>query len=183
MFNFYKYNIIPSGRLSNTSNPSQYTIRFKKLAKKSFYFEKDRLYYIKDDKSERLEHGGFLDREKVNLKKIPFIHEVLPIINRIHNEKGHISYKTLASIFLEDDNYLDGIELITEEYPKQCSECHAKFFWKKLIQSPKIIIDEGPHYRMLVDITYLDRIFTKVKLIINTLLILLIIFLNFIGLI
>ena len=120
-------------------------------------------YIIKDNKIEKLENGIFLDREKVILKKIPFIHEVLPIINRIHNENGHISYKTLARKFLEEDNYLDGIELITEEYFKECAECHAKFFSKKLIQSPKIIIDEGPYYRMLVDITYLDKNFYKVK--------------------
>ena len=31
------------------------------------------------------------------------------------------------------------------------------FYSRKLIASPKIIYDEGPHYRLLVDIAYLDK--------------------------
>jgi hypothetical protein len=56
MFSFYKFNIIPEERFKSTSNPSQYTIRFKELAKKSFYVENNRLYFIKDNKTERLEN-------------------------------------------------------------------------------------------------------------------------------
>ena len=163
IYNFYKFNIIPTERLSKTSNPSQYTIRFKELALKNFYFENDRLYYIKESKTERLDNGNFLDKDKVIIKKIPYIFEVLPIINRIHNENGHISAKTLARKFMDGNNYLDGIELITEEFSKQCAECYTKFFSKKLVKSPKIIVDEGPHYRMLVDITYLDKKLFKDK--------------------
>ena len=41
-----------------------------------------------------------------------------------------------------------------------------------MIKNPKIILDEGPHYRMLVDITYLDECYfnnkTKYKYIIDT---------------
>ena len=163
MYNFYKFNIIPLERLSKTSNPSLYTISFKELAYKNFYFENERLYFIKESKTERLNNGFFLDKEKVNIKKIPYIFEVLHILNRIHKENGHISSKSLARKFMEEDNYLDGIELITEEFSKQCPECYAKFFSKKLNKSPKIIVDEGPHYRMLIDITYLDKKLFKNK--------------------
>ena len=61
MFSFYKFNIISEERFKTTFNPSQYTIRFKELAKKSFYLENNRLYFIKDNKTERLENGNFKD--------------------------------------------------------------------------------------------------------------------------
>ena len=63
----------------------------------------------------------------------------------------------------------------------KCPECFAKFFSKKLKNSPKIILDEGPHYRLLIDITYLDKKYyegkTKYKYIIDCI----VTFQNFIG--
>lgn len=41
---FYKYDIQPDDTINNTSNPSLYAIRFKELAKKSFYLYNDKLY-------------------------------------------------------------------------------------------------------------------------------------------
>ena len=46
---------------------------------------------------------------------------------------------------------------------KECPECYTKFFSKKLYKSPKIISDEGPHYRLLIDITYLDKNYYNIK--------------------
>ena len=120
MFAFYKFDLIPEERFKNTSNPSQYTIRFKELTKKSFFLVNDRLYFIKDNNTERLD---FKDKEKVILKKIPFIYEVLPLLSEVHDKHGHISYKTLSKKFLESDYYLDGIEIITEAYSKECPQC------------------------------------------------------------
>ena len=54
---------------------------------------------------------------------------------------------------------MQGIDIITEQYCKECPEFFSKFFSGGLAKSPKIIMDEGPHYRMLVDITYLDKKF------------------------
>lgn len=87
----------------------------------------------------------------------------MPILNEIHEKNGHILYKSLAKKFLDSEYYLDGIELITEEYTKQCSECFVKFYSKKIMKSNKIILDEGLHFRMLVNITYLDNNFYKGK--------------------
>ena len=118
MYNFYKYNILPTERLSKTSNTSLYTIRFKELAKKRFYLENNNLYFIKSKKTNRLANSDFFEREKVILKKIPYIYEVLQIINKIHLEYGHISYRSLAKKFMEKNYFLDGIELISEEFSK-----------------------------------------------------------------
>ena len=56
----------------------------------------------------------------------------MPILNEIHEKYGHISYKSLSKKFLDNEFYLDGIELIIEEYIKQCSECYVKFYVKKI---------------------------------------------------
>ena len=49
--------------------------------------------------------------------------------------------------------------LVTEFFLKNIlinAQNAIKILCRKLIASPKIIHDEGPHYRLLVDITYLD---------------------------
>ena len=93
----------------------------------------------------------------MQLKRIPFIFEVIPKLNHLHEIHGHITYKTLAKKFLADEFFIDNIEIITKEYTSQCPECYKNFYSRKIITSPKIIYDEGPHYRLLVDITYLDK--------------------------
>ena len=159
MYYFFKYDITPEERFKQTTNPSQYIKRFKDLAKKSFYYNSDRLFFIKSCNCLRLPNGEFEDINKVILKKIPFTYEILPILDELHNANGHISYRTLAKKFLEEDYFVDNIELVTKEYSTQCPECYAKFFSRKIIKSSKIIFDEGPHYRLLIDITYLDKKF------------------------
>ena len=163
MYNFYKYRIIPEERFNNTKNPRVYINRFQELAKKSFYYDNDRLYYVKSYNCKRLGDGTFEDLNKVNLKKIPFIYEILPKLDELHQDNGHIASRTLAKKFLDDEYYIDNIEVITKEYCSQCPECYSKFYSRKFIKTPKIIHDEGPHYRLLVDITYLDENYYKDK--------------------
>ena len=103
MYEFYKYNRIPEERIQNSSNASLYTIRFKDLAKKSFYLMNDRLYYIKHNNSQRFKDGSFEDLNKVELKKIPYIFEVLPILDSILQSYGHIQPHKLSKILLHKD--------------------------------------------------------------------------------
>ena len=108
---------------------------------------------------------------KVILKKIPFTFENIPKLDKIHNSNGYISYKNLSKKFLNDEYFIDNIDIVTKEYNKLCPECYSKFYRKHLIKSPKMIYDEGPHYRLLIDITYLDAKYyskkTSYKFIIN----------------
>ena len=48
---------------------------------------------------------------------------------------------------------MQGIDIITEQYCEELPESYSKFFSRELAKSPKIIMDEVPHYRMFVDIT------------------------------
>ncbi len=56
MFCFYKYGIIPEERFNNTTNPRVYINRFREIAKKSFYFINEILYFIKNSETNRLPH-------------------------------------------------------------------------------------------------------------------------------
>ena len=85
----------------------------------------------------------------------------------MHTIYGHISYKNLSKKYLETEYYIDSIDLITEKFTYECPECNALFYPKQILKNPKIILDEGPLYRMLVDITYLEENILKIKLNIN----------------
>ena len=88
MYCLYKYDIIPEERFNNTKNPGVYIKSFKNLAMRSFCLKNDRLYYIKECKCKRLENGDFEDLNKIILKKIPYIYEILPKLNEFHDNNG-----------------------------------------------------------------------------------------------
>ena len=142
MYNYYKYNILPEERFKNTSNLSIYTIRFKELAFKSFYLMNNRLYYIKSNNTKRLNDGNFQDINQVILKQIPYTYEIIPILDEIHNNYGHISYKTLAKKFKEG---------VTKS--KKPSNLRSKSTKKLLIRNKS-----HPHHEFI-----LERIFSKMK--------------------
>lgn len=68
---------------------------------------------------------------------------------------GHISSRNLAKKLKDTDFYID-IEIITEQFTREYAECFAKYYSRKIIKNPKIIIDQGPNYILLIDYTYLD---------------------------
>ena len=157
MYILYRYNILPENRINNPTNPSLYAIRFKELAKKSFYFNNDRLYYIKKCETVRYDDGSFENKDNVILKKIPYIYEILPSTDHIHDIYGHISFRNLSKKLLSTNFFIDNIDIITEKYTKEIPECYSNFHSKQIIKKPKVIKDEGPHYRLLVDFTYLNQ--------------------------
>ena len=121
MFKFFKFNKLPEERFENTSNPSMYTQRIKDLAKKSFYID---------------------NVKEVELKKIPFCYEILPLLNKFHTSFGHIHPQKLSKALLNSDFYMQGLDIITNQLCIEYPECHSKFFSKNIIKSPAIIIDE-----------------------------------------
>lgn len=48
------------------------------------------------------------------------------------------------------------MEFITENIFKECPICISKYYSEKINIMSQIITDDGPHYRYLVDITYLE---------------------------
>lgn len=171
MYNFYKNKELPEERFKSSSNISQSIIRFKELAKKKFILINDRLYFIKKSDTKRLEDGTFEDFNKVKLQKILYIFEILPYFDNIHKTYGHISANNVANKIKKQEVYFDGIEFLAESYSKDCPECYSKYYSKKILKQQKIILDEGPHYRLLIDYTYLDKKYygknTKYKYVID----------------
>ena len=51
---------------------------------------------------------------------------------------------------------MQGLDIIKEQFCKECPECFVKFFSERIIEYPKIIIDELLHYRSQ-QITYLRK--------------------------
>ena len=172
MFTFYKYNILPEERIEKTKNKSLYTIRFKELAKNKFYFTNDRLFYIKNNNSYRLNDGTFIDINKVELKKILFIYEILPLLEDLHKNNGHMPTNKFKDLLYKSDYFIDGLDILIEYFCKECPECFVLNYGIALPNAAKLILEEGPHYRMLIDITYLEKSFydkkTKYKYIIDS---------------
>ena len=55
------------------------------MAFKSFYLQNNRLYSIKINNTIRLKDGNFEDINKVTLKQIPYIYEIIPKLDELHN--------------------------------------------------------------------------------------------------
>ena len=60
-------------------------------------------------------------------------------------------------LLYKSDYFIDGIDALVDHFCKNCPECFTINYRKELPRSPKIIFEEGPHYRMLIDITYLEK--------------------------
>ena len=85
------------------------------MAKKSFYLENDRLFYIKNINCQRYDDGSFENINEVELKKIPYIFEILPFIEKIHEAFGHIQPAKLSKLILKQNFYIKGLDIITEQ--------------------------------------------------------------------
>ena len=109
IYNFYKYNRLPESSFKSTTNPSLYESHFKELAYNSFILQGERLYYIKQINL-KLDIDKSIEKNRT-FKKIPYVYEVLTLINDFHNKYVHISYKNLAKKYLETEYYIDSIEI------------------------------------------------------------------------
>ena len=132
MKEYYKYNILPIDRFKNNTNSNLYYSRFQNLAKKSFYYFNDRLYYIKENNSKKNEDGKFENIDNVIFKKIPFIFEIFPFIEKIHNIYGHIQPQKLSKIILKENFYMQGLDIIINKFCEKCPECNVNYFSKNI---------------------------------------------------
>ena len=159
MFNYWTSNCtnLPLERLNKTSNKSLYIKRFKEMAWKYFCVINNRLYYIKSLKYKRNDDGSIEENDENNIKKIPYIYEIYPYFKKLHDKNFHASKDSLIKLKEKLDIYLDSYEFIIEKIMNECPICYAKYFSIKLKNKISIIQDYGPHYRYLMDITYLKN--------------------------
>ena len=102
----------------------------------------DRLRYKKRKKSSEF-------------RTIPYIFEVYKKIDKLHKESNHINLHDFKNILIKTDFYLEGLEVILKEYYLKCPDCYSKYYARNIMLSPVLILDEGPNFRVLCDITIL----------------------------
>ena len=125
----------------NNKNKSLYITRFKKMIEEHYALVDDRLRYKKRKK------------ESSEFKTIPYIFEVYKKIDKLHKENNHLNLHDFKNILIKTDFYLEGLNVILKEYYLKCPECYNKYYARNIMLSPVLILDEGPNYRVLCDIT------------------------------
>ena len=102
----------------------------------------DRLRYKKRKKSSEF-------------KTIPYIFEVYKKIDKLHKENNHLNLHDFKNILIKTDFYLEGSEVILKEYYLKCPDSYNKYYARNIMFSPVLILNEGPNFWVLCDITIL----------------------------
>lgn len=114
---------------------------FRKYCRKNFFIKGDRLYY----KYKR-------NNCTVTDVKIPFKEEIFPILKNLHIEYHHCGYKPLSNHIIQNGYYWEGYTQDVRLFLSKCEICNAEKKTHKIIAPLKIITDEGPNFRYVVDI-------------------------------
>ena len=75
----------------------------------------------------------------------------MPIIKNIHISNNHCGYKALCNQIILNKFYWEGYTKNVKDYLNEYELCNANKK-NKIIPPVKIILDEGPIYRNIVDI-------------------------------
>ena len=137
-------------RIIELKNKSLYIQRFKKMIADHYIIENERLKYKKRN------------IENSNYKTIPYIFEIYKKIDLLHIENNHINLNDFKNILVKSDFYMEGIDIILKEYYIKCPICYSKYYATKIINQPKIILDEGPRYRYLCDIIINNKLINHI---------------------
>ena len=99
-----------------------------------------------------------------NTKKIPYEIELPFIFFNCHiNNKIHLSFRQSKERLQNSDYYYEGITTDLTEYIKNCKKCSITENLKVIKPPMKQIIENGPHFRIEMDIFYLPDDITKVS--------------------
>lgn len=148
-----KYNDIYNFLTDNTFVPIRYRTThknkhiankrkaFRKYARENYYINDNRLYF----KYKRY-------KNKCLNVKIPFKGEVYPILKYIHINNNHIVYKNMCNQILLSEFYWLGYSQDITNFLNKCEICLSNKKKNHIIPPLKIIIEEGPKFRYIVDL-------------------------------
>ena len=123
------------------------------MIKNKYELKEDRLFY----KYERF-------KNKIILKKIPYEIELTFIFYNCHiNNKIHLSLRKSKERLKNSDYYYEGITTDLTKYIKKCRKCSITENLKVIRAPMKQIIENGPHFRIEMDILYLPDDIEKVS--------------------
>ena len=109
----------------------------------------EKIYYIKDN---RLYFKYKRYKNKSINVKIPFKGEVYPILKYIHINNNHIGYKNMCNQILLSEFYWLGYSQDITNFLNKWEICLSNKKKKHILSPLKIIIDEGPKFRYIVDL-------------------------------
>ena len=153
-----------SGEIENKNNPYIMKVNneedhnkkykrknFRDLIKNKYEIKDDRLYY----KYERI-------KGKVVLKKIPYELEVPYIFYKCHIKNSlHFSIRKSKENLLNNEYYYEGINKDLIDFIKTCPKCTIEQNMKVVKAPLKQIIENGPHFRLEMDLWYLPGDISK----------------------
>ena len=142
------FNIKYPNRMSEkNSNSDKKRQIFKKEATKYKLDENNRLCIINPIKNSNPDNIYY---------KIPYIHEKNILINLYHTSNNHCGRIQTINYLHNDKWYWYCMNNDVQEVLKKCKECINPSKFHALKKKNKIIIDNGPHYRYVADIWYLN---------------------------
>ena len=95
--------------------------------------------------------------EKETLYKIPYIHEKEIIIMQTHYNNNHCGRINVINELHKEKWYWYGMNNDVANTIKLCKFCDKPNKFKSLTKKIKIILDNGPHYRYVADLWYLNQ--------------------------
>ena len=94
---------------------------------------------------------------KNNIKlRIPFYNEKYNILEKAHNNTGHIGINRTNNKIKELGYFWDSMNEDIKAYINDCPKCIMVKAGKKIINKPKVIISKGPLERVVIDGWELD---------------------------
>ena len=120
--------------------------------------------FRKEAENYKLDHNNRLtilnplnkENEKDIAYKIPYLHEKENLVKQIHFNNNHPGRITLINLLHKEKWYWSGMNRDIGNIIKSCAVCNKPFKFKSLSKKMKIIIDNGPHYRYVADLWYLN---------------------------
>ena len=131
--------------------------------KKRQLFRKEASKYILDKNNRLCVLNPITNKndEKIYYK-IPFIHEKNILINFYHNNNNHCGRIQIINILHKARWYWFGMNNDIQEQLKLCNKCFKPNKFISLKKKNKIILDNGPHFRYVADIWYLNTEIAKI---------------------
>ena len=97
------------------------------------------------------------DEEKEISYKIPYKHEKDIIVKQVHCENNHCGRINTINLLHEEKWYWYGMNKDIGNIIKSCKFCNKPKKFKPMKKKIKIVLDNGPHYRYVADLWYLNQ--------------------------
>ena len=138
--------------------PKRLFLKNEKNRIKKRKFRREALKYQLDNNN-RLNIKNPLNKleEKDMLYKIPYLHEKDILVKQFHINNNHPGRDTLLNLLYQNKWYWLGMKSDVTNIIKSFPTCNKPSKFKTLIKKNKIILDNGPHYRYVADIWYLNN--------------------------